>query len=120
MIETLCSLKIVLLVLISILILDEIFLAQQTAETANFFASRSHLVGQDMTKVDDFFNSKVLKFFIFTKNNPFFFIFKIQTYPKDKSGNLTTSLQVSSRFRSTDEMERSFQITATTKEIQNP
>ena len=120
MIETLCSLKIVLFFLISILILDEIFLAQQTVETANFYALRAHIVDQDISKVDDFFNTKILNFLIFTKSNPFFSIRHIQTSPKGMSGQLTTSSQVSSRFRSTDEMERSFQIKSTTKEIQKP
>ena len=69
MIETLCSLKIVLFFLISILILDEIFLAQQTVETANFYALRAHIVDQDISKVDDFFNTKILNFLIFTKSN---------------------------------------------------
>lgn len=96
MIDTWISLKLILILLLGILILDEIFIGIQTAETLHFSATRAQLVGLDSTRADDFFNRSILDFLIFTKRSPFFSIQNLQT--THQNGKLTTKLQMSTRY----------------------
>ena len=95
MIETLYSLKIVLILLLGILVVDELFLSIHTAETANFFSVRAALVHQDTTKVDDFFNRYIFRTIIFNGKNKFFRFSNLKT-TEDEAHILTTTLKVES------------------------
>jgi hypothetical protein len=100
MLDTLISLKILLVLMIGILVLDEIFLSLQTAETANFFAGRAALVDEDVYRVDQFFNDNVFRYFIYTKNNPFVKIDELQTVRDTNTSHWITKLHIHSNLRS--------------------
>lgn len=95
MLDTIISLKIVLILILAIFALDEVFLGLQTSETANFFASRASLVDQDIYSVDSFFNNHIFKYFIFTKESPFLHIQNLETQRNDTSHEITTKFHVS-------------------------
>lgn len=102
MIDTVISLKIILILILGILILDEVFLGLQTTETANFYAGRAALVDQDIYKVDDFYNQYVFKNFIYTKNNPFIRIDQLQTQRDPQTSKLVTRFHVSSNIQGSE------------------
>jgi hypothetical protein len=123
MIDTLISLKIILILILGILALDEVFLGLQTTETANFYSSRASLVDHDIYGVDSFFNEHILKFFIFTKQNPFLFIENLETHRNDTTNELTTTFHVRSFFneRELGEINRSgFNESSRVEDIQIP
>lgn len=91
MIDTLISLKIVLILLLGTLALDEMYIGLQTTETVNFFSSRAALVQKNPSSVDDFFNNHILKTFVFTKRNPFFSIENLATNQNETNTELTTT-----------------------------
>ena len=96
MIDTILSLKIILVLILGILILDEVFLGLQTAETVNFFAGRAALVDENVYQVDDFFNTNVLRHFIYTKTNPFVRIRNFQTTRDEQTSELVTHFKLTS------------------------
>ena len=96
MIDTLISLKIILVLILGILVLDEVFLGLQTTETANFYASRAALVDENVYKVDEFFNQHVFKYFIYTKENPFLQIDQLQTIRDTNTLELVTRFHITS------------------------
>jgi hypothetical protein len=100
MIDTLVSLKIILILVLGILILDEVFLGLQTAETTNFYAGRAALVDENVYQVDDFFNQNVFKCFIYTKNNPFVHISDLITVRDENTSQWVTKFQVTSNLNS--------------------
>lgn len=72
MVETLFSLKLILVMFLGILILDEIFLSRQTQITANFFSQRATLVGENPKQSKAVFDQTIFKTMILTKPNPFY------------------------------------------------
>lgn len=79
MLETLISLKVILILLLGLLILDEIVLNFQTLETVNFYSSRAIVVHENTSDIDDFFNLQLKSRTIFTNINGFFHIQPIET-----------------------------------------
>jgi hypothetical protein len=98
MIDTIISLKLLLVLILGVLVLDEVFLGLQTAETVNFYAGRAALVDENVDEVDRFFNQNIFKYFIYTKDNPFVRINEIQTTRDNDT--LTTKLNIQSHLRS--------------------
>lgn len=66
----------------------------QTAQTAHFFALRSHFVGVDIKRSEVFFNRRVLKNFIFDEQNNFFEIQKIKNLKTDRQIQTSVTLQL--------------------------
>ncbi|MEZ4846821.1 MAG: hypothetical protein R2877_07805 [Bdellovibrionota bacterium] len=96
MIDTIISLKVILILILGILILDEVFLGLQTAETVNFYAGRAALVDENVYEVDEFFNENILKYFIYTKTNPFVRIRNLQTTRDEQTSELITFFKLTS------------------------
>ncbi len=102
MLDTLISLKIILILILGILVLSEVFLGLQTAETTNFYAGRAALVNEDIYGVDQFFNETVFKYIIFTKQNPFLNIENLETNRNDSSRELITTFHIRSFFNESE------------------
>lgn len=107
MIDTLISLKLIFILMLGILALDEVFLGLQTTETVNFFTARADLVDEDIQGVDDFFNKNILTFTIFTKENPFFRIDQFETSRNSTTNELVTAYKIHSLIQNRDFIENS-------------
>lgn len=84
MVDTIISLTMVMLLLLGILVMDDAFLSIQTAETANFFASRADVVEEDSGAANQFFQKNVLRQMVFTHPNEFLTIDPITIDSNDR------------------------------------
>lgn len=96
MIDTWISLKIILILAIGILALDESFLALQTTETTNFYAGRAAHVEKNVYEMDNYFNQHVLRYLALTKQNPFVYIDGLKTSKSKSSEEWKTHFHLSS------------------------